>query len=53
MPLLVRLIDSQIQAGNVVVAQAADRIQHRWRVGKQVGTAWLAINQQSFFLICT
>jgi len=49
MPLLVRLTDSQVQAGDGVVAKAADRIQCRWRVGKQMGSGWLAIDQQSPF----
>ena len=49
MPLLVRLIDSQIQAGNGVVAKAADRVQDRWRVGKQISPTWLTIDQHVSF----
>ena len=49
MPLLVRLIDSQVEAGDGVIPQAADRIHCRGRVGEQMGPVWLAINQQAPF----
>lgn len=49
MPLLVRLIDSQVEAGDAVIAQVADRIQCRRGIGEQVGPARLAIDQQASF----
>ena len=48
-PLLVRLIDSEIEAGDGVIPQAADRIQCIRGIGKQVSPGRLAIDQQAPF----
>lgn len=49
MPLFVRPIDSQVEAGDGVIPQAADRIQCRWGIGEQVSPGRLAIDQQAPF----
>ena len=49
MPLLIRLIDSEIDAGDCVVPEALDRIQCMRRIGKQVSPGWLAVDLQVAF----
>mgnify|MGYP006198079003 CR=1 FL=1 len=46
MPLLVRLIDSEIDAGDGVIPEALDRIQCMRGIGKQVSPGRLAVDPQ-------
>jgi len=49
MPLLIRRIDSEIDAGDCVVPEALNRIQCMRRIGKQVSPGWLAVDPEVAF----
>lgn len=47
MPLVVRLSDSEIETFDLVIAQLADGLDHRWSIREQVCAGRMAINQET------